>query len=120
MHFCAHSRTNAHLIMNENQKLKALAAEKQAAPAPVTAPAIEETGETATYLAGVEKLTPTERIIFDAYIARTTTKEIMEQLNITENTLKFHNKNIYSKLGVSSRKELLEKYKQTAMKKGNE
>lgn len=109
-----------HLIMNENQKLKALAAEKQAAPAPVTAPTIEETGETATYLAGVEKLTPTERIIFDAYIARTTTKEIMEQLNITENTLKFHNKNIYSKLGVSSRKELLEKYKQTAMKKGNE
>ena len=28
-------------------------------------------------------------------------------MNITENTLKFHNKNIYGKLGVPSRKELL-------------
>ena len=32
-------------------------------------------------------------------------------LNIKENTLKFHNKNLYHKLGVSSRKELLEIYK---------
>lgn len=109
-----------HFIMNENQKLKELVAEKNTTSAPVVTPVIEETGDFAIYLAGVEKLTPTERIIYDAYIARTTTKEIMEQLNITENTLKFHNKNIYGKLGVSSRKELLEKYKQTAMKKGNE
>ena len=29
------------------------------------------------------------------------------QLDITENTLKYHNRNIYSKLGVSSRKEML-------------
>ena len=28
-------------------------------------------------------------------------------LDITENTLKYHNKNIYSKLGISSRKQLL-------------
>lgn len=32
----------------------------------------------------------------------------MSELNITENTLKYHNKNIYSKLGVSSRKQLIE------------
>ena len=31
----------------------------------------------------------------------------MLRLSIKENTLKFHNKNLYSKLGVSSRKELL-------------
>ena len=30
-----------------------------------------------------------------------------ESLGITENTLKYHNKNIYSKLGISSRKQLL-------------
>ena len=35
----------------------------------------------------------------------------MAMLNIKENTLKFHNKNLYHKLGVSSRKELLEIYK---------
>ena len=51
-------------------------------------------------------------MIFEAYIARMSTKEVMAMLNITENTLKFHNKNIYHKLGVSSRKELLEIYKQ--------
>ena len=39
------------------------------------------------------------------------TKEIMSDLNIKENTLKFHNKNLYSKLGVTSRKRLLEVYK---------
>ena len=61
---------------------------------------------------GVPELTETERTIFDAYIVRTPTKEIMAALNIKENTLKFHNKNIYHKLGVSSRKELLEIYKQ--------
>ena len=61
---------------------------------------------------GLSKLTPTERAIYDAYIARVTTKEIMANLNITENTLKYHNKNLYGKLGVSSRKELIEIYKQ--------
>jgi DNA-binding CsgD family transcriptional regulator len=63
------------------------------------------------FLNGVDNLTPTERKIYDAYILRATTKEIRESMNITENTLKFHNKNIYSKLGVSSRKELMEIYK---------
>ena len=36
-----------------------------------------------------------------------TAKEILVVLGVTENTLKFHNKNIYNKLGVSSRKQLL-------------
>ena len=35
----------------------------------------------------------------------------MSTLNIKENTLKFHNKNLYGKLGVSSRKQLLEVYR---------
>ena len=33
--------------------------------------------------------------------------EMSESVVIKENTLKYHNKNIYSKLGVSSRKQLL-------------
>jgi len=53
-------------------------------------------------------LTPSERAIYDMYIDGKGTKEIMKQQNITENTLKYHNKNIYSKLWVSSRKQLIE------------
>ena len=52
-------------------------------------------------------LTPTEHIIYDFYLQGKSTKEIMAELNIKENTLKYHNKNIYGKLGVSSRKQLV-------------
>ena len=61
---------------------------------------------------GVLELTRTEKAIFDAYIEHMSTKEVMALLNIKENTLKFHNKNLYLKLGVSSRKELQEIHKQ--------
>jgi DNA-binding CsgD family transcriptional regulator len=60
------------------------------------------------YREGLEKLTKTERIIYDAYVEGSSTKDVMKLLGITENTLKFHNKNIYGKLGVSSRKQLVE------------
>ena len=63
------------------------------------------------FMMGLKTLTPTERDIYDAYIARVTTKEIMANMNIKESTLKYHNRNLYGKLGVSSRKELLEIHK---------
>lgn len=53
-------------------------------------------------------LTKSERTIYNCYLAGKTTKEILQELNIAENTLKFHNKNLYGKLGVSSRKQLIE------------
>lgn len=53
-------------------------------------------------------LTPTERAIYELYLAGKSTKEVLTEMNIVENTLKFHNKNLYGKLGVSSRKQLLE------------
>ena len=59
------------------------------------------------FLEGVERLTRTERRIFELYINGKGTKEVLSELNIKENTLKFHNKNIYGKLGVSSRKQLI-------------
>lgn len=62
------------------------------------------------FLDGSKTLTPTEYSIYNFYLEHKTTKEIMEILNIKENTLKFHNKNIYGKLGVSSRKQLMEIY----------
>ncbi len=58
---------------------------------------------------GLIELTPTERTVYDLYLQGKTTREIMNTLNIKENTLKYHNKNLYGKLGVSSRKQLLER-----------
>ena len=56
----------------------------------------------------LSQLTKTEKVIYDFYIQGKSTREIMSELSITENTLKYHNKNIYGKLGVSSRKQLIE------------
>ena len=56
----------------------------------------------------LDTLTATEKNIYQLHIDKKSTKEIMAQLNIKENTLKYHNKNLYSKLGVTSRKELRE------------
>ena len=57
-------------------------------------------------------LTKTERRVYDFYMADMSTKEVLKEMDITENTLKYHNRNIYGKLGVSSRKQLKEIGKQ--------
>ncbi|MGM9552484.1 MAG: histidine kinase N-terminal 7TM domain-containing protein [Clostridia bacterium] len=59
-------------------------------------------------LDNLSSLTPTERKIYDYYCMGKTTKEVMEILSIKETTLKYHNRNIYGKLGVSSRKQLMQ------------
>lgn len=59
------------------------------------------------FLTKLETLTRKEREIFDLYLEGKTAKEIVIQLEFSENALKYHNKNIYSKLGVASRKTLL-------------
>jgi DNA-binding CsgD family transcriptional regulator len=106
-----------HLVVSENQRLKELIREKEeafrATPAPEKAVNAHGISEEAMerFANGVALLTPTERIIYDAYLNGKPTKEIMAELNITENTLKFHNKNLYGKLGVSSRKQLLTIYR---------
>ena len=53
-------------------------------------------------------LTPKETFIFNLYLEGKSTNEVLETANINQNTLKYHNRNIYSKLGVSSKKQLLE------------
>ncbi len=60
------------------------------------------------FLDALNTLTTKERSIFDLYLEGKKAKEILEIANINQNTLKYHNKNIYSKLGVTSRKQLLE------------
>ncbi|MBR6801968.1 MAG: hypothetical protein IKM61_09480 [Eubacteriaceae bacterium] len=59
------------------------------------------------FLEGINTLTPTERKIFGYYLSGLSVKEILETAKIKESTLRFHNQNIYSKLGVNSLKQLL-------------
>ena len=60
------------------------------------------------FIDNLSTLTTKEKEIFDLYTQGLSTKDIIVQQQISENTLKYHNKNIYSKLGVKSRKELLQ------------
>lgn len=72
-------------------------------------PTVKTTQEKTEYLtSALRTLTPTESTIYKLYLEGKKTKDVMAELNITENTLKYHNRNIYSKLGVSNRKELIE------------
>ncbi len=61
-----------------------------------------------TFTQCLHTLTPKERTIFDYYMEGKSAKEILVLADINQNTLKYHNRNIYSKLGVTSRKQLLE------------
>jgi len=112
-----------HLVMTENQKLREIVKQVETAQSytkeestdlleiPVDQKAIDPE-RIDLFMHGLNTLTPTERAIYDAYISRATTREIMANLNIKETTLKYHNRNIYGKLGVANRKELLELHKQ--------
>ncbi len=89
-------------------------AQPPADPPPETAPKAcsgaidpEDQAHLDLFIAGLARLTPKEQQLYDCYTSGMSTAEIMEQLCIKENTLKFHNKNLYSKLGISSRKQLL-------------
>ena len=120
-----------HLVMHENQQLKEIVNNVGSAdllipsdvpefgvvPNLLNESAGSERERISTFISGLNELTQTEQHIYESYIARATTKEIMAKLNIKENTLKDHNKNLYSKLGVSSHKELLEMYKRLKVMK---
>lgn len=56
---------------------------------------------------GLSLLTNKEKEVFDYYLQGKTVKEIMTVLSLQESTVRFHNKNIYAKLGVHSLKQLL-------------
>lgn len=56
---------------------------------------------------GLDMLTGKEREVFNYYMQGKSVKEIMAALGLQESTVRFHNKNIYSKLGIHSLKQLL-------------
>lgn len=55
----------------------------------------------------VGTLSPAERAVFDLYLKGHTASEITDILYLSINTIKTHNKRIYTKLNVTSRKELM-------------
>ena len=59
------------------------------------------------FLNGIKTLTKTEKKIFNYYLEGKDLKEILTILNIKETTLRYHNRNIYSKLGINSLKQLI-------------
>lgn len=60
-----------------------------------------------TFVKNIETLSPAERSVFNLYMEGYTAKEITKILCLSINTIKTHNKRIYTKLNVTSRKELL-------------
>ena len=59
----------------------------------------------------LEKLSRRELEVFAQLLTDKTQAQIAEKLFITHSSVHFHCKNIYKKLGISSRKQLLIKYK---------
>ena len=59
------------------------------------------------FVQNIKTLSPAERAVFDLYVQGYNAKEIAEILCLSINTIKTHNKRIYMKLNVASRKELL-------------
>lgn len=56
---------------------------------------------------GLKTLTAKENEVLKMYIDGKTVKDITSELSLQESTVRFHNKNIYFKLGVHSLKQLL-------------
>lgn len=59
------------------------------------------------FLENTKSLSPAERSVFNLYVKGYTAKEIAAHLCLSINTIKTHNKRIYMKLNISSRRELL-------------
>lgn len=59
------------------------------------------------FLSKTGSLSPAERSVFNLLAKGLTAKEIADELFLSINTIKTHNKRIFSKLGVTSREELL-------------
>ena len=112
-----------HLVVKENQRLKEIVRQIEKAKnfaqnektatseKPTTAPSFT-TERIEEFINGVSQLTATEKEVYECYIKQLTTKEILLKLEIKGNALKYHNKNIYGKLGVNSRKEIMEIHNQ--------
>ena len=60
-----------------------------------------------TFMNQISTLSRAERQVFELYVKGKTSQEVSLILNLSINTIRTHNRNIYSKLNVSSYKELM-------------
>ncbi|MDD4592272.1 MAG: LuxR C-terminal-related transcriptional regulator [Parabacteroides sp.] len=60
-----------------------------------------------SFVNNIKTLSIAEKVVFDLYMKGHTSKEIANILCLSINTIKTHNRRIYTKLNISSRKELL-------------
>ncbi len=67
----------------------------------------EDDAAFAHFVENTATLSAAERAVFDLYLKGLTAREIAETLYLSINTIKTHNRRIYAKLNVSSRKELM-------------
>ena len=92
--------------IQEIDDLFAYLAERDAeAVKPATEP--QEQARYEAFVRNIETLSPAERAVFNLYTEGYDAKKITELLCLSMNTIKTHNRRIYQKLDVSSRKELL-------------
>jgi DNA-binding CsgD family transcriptional regulator len=75
-------------------------------PAAVLEDAAPNRADYEQFLKNLKTLTTMERAVFNLYTKGKTARQIADALFVSDNTIKFHNKNIYKKLGVSSLKAL--------------
>lgn len=114
------------VMLTEGRQMVIAAAVPQSCPEPTVAvPELEEVLEDEPLLPcediqidleqcpDVQLLTAREREVLGYLLQDMKRREIAEALYVSENTVKKHTTNIYMKLDVSSRKELLEKLSQT-------
>lgn len=59
------------------------------------------------FVENTKTLSPAERSVFELYVEEHTAKEAADILCLSINTIKTHNKHIYSKLNVTSREEII-------------
>ncbi len=59
---------------------------------------------------GEDELTPRERDVMQQLAGGLRVRQMSESLGVSENTVKFHLKNIYAKLGAESRKQAVSLY----------
>lgn len=72
------------------------------------------------FVRNIDTLSAAERAVFNLYLKGYTAKEISEKLCLSINTIKTHNKRIYAKLNVTSRKELMVYVQMMASERGTE
>ena len=98
------AQPEAQTRIQEIDDLFAYLAEKDAEAAKVKE---DDTSRYEAFVESIASLSPAERTVFNLYTEGYDAKRITEVLCLSINTIKTHNRRIFQKLNVSSRKELL-------------